>query len=95
MTSSAANNNYEAGKTRFRQEWARFEALRPQLMADDALRGRWVVYFDGQVQHAGDSLNDCYEWAVEHLGVHAGFVVDQVAEPKPIRVYTSLSSTDP
>ena len=75
-----------AARTRFRAEWRRFEAARDELLKAGRLRGRWVVFLDGEVKHDAEDRLTAHRWAVAHLDRLAGFVVSQIEEPHVYRV---------
>jgi hypothetical protein len=68
------------------EEMQRFRAALPGLLADGALRGRWVVFKDGEVLRDFDDGSEARRWAVTNLGRLAGFVVVQVDEPHVYRL---------
>lgn len=62
-----------------REEWARFEAALPRLLDSD-LKGRWVVFKDGEVQAISDSLMAAYSEGVRLFGQNGGQVIAEVKE---------------
>jgi len=62
-------------------QWQRFVDELPTLLSRHP--NAWVAYLDG-VQHVAATEGASYDWALEHLGIDAGFVVAQVAEVRPV-----------
>ena len=65
-------------------ETIRFREALPTLV--EQYRGKWVVFMGGEVKSVHPDEHVAYEWAVQHLGTGAGYVIAPVVEAKPTPV---------
>jgi hypothetical protein len=86
MVSSPVDPSVAEADRKAAEEMQRFRAALPSLLADDAVRGRWVVFKDGAVVRAFDTVTEGRRWAVANLGRLSGFIVAPVAPPHVYRL---------
>jgi hypothetical protein len=68
------------------EESKRFLAALPALLTSK-LRGRWVVFKDGAVVGDFDTEAEALRAGIDRFGPKGGFVVDNVREHRPIRLF--------
>lgn len=86
MVSSPVSPSVAEADRKAGEEMQRFRAALPSLLADDAVRGRWVVFKDGAVVRAFDTVAEGRRWAVSNLGRLSGFIVAPVEPPHVYRL---------
>jgi hypothetical protein len=69
---------------RVKEEMARFEAALPGLL--QTVRGRWVVFRDGNVVSIHDDARTAYEDGLRRFGPAGGHVVAPVEETQTIPI---------
>lgn len=79
-------SSFEETNAQVGLEIARYQAALPGLLADPAIAGRWVVFFQGRVAYIDDDDKRAYDWAVDHLGYYAPFVFARVEPPRVVKV---------
>ena len=68
-------------RERVQAEMGRFRAALPRLLTE--MRGKWVVFRDGQVQGVFDSEEAAYIDGLKRYGSDGGHVVAQIVEEVP------------
>ena len=86
MVSSPVDPSVAEADRKAAEEMQRFRAALPALLADEALRGQWVVFKDGAVVRAFTDDAEARRWAVATLGRLSGFVLAPVEEPHVYRL---------
>lgn len=76
-------------RERVRAESERFRAALPALL-ESPLRGRWVIFLNGEVKADFASGNEAHDEAVRRFGYRGGFVVAQVKPQQVIWIPGSL-----
>ncbi len=69
------------------EEWKCFQSMLPDLMRDENLRGRWVVFYSGKIQSVWPNQDLAYtalEKLWSKLDKYSGAIAPQVAEPEPV-----------
>lgn len=86
MVSSPVDPSVAEADRKAAEEMQRFRTALPSLLADDALRGRWVVFKDGAVVRAFEDDTEARRWAVTTLGRLSGFVLAPIEPPHAYRL---------
>lgn len=82
-------NDYEQVCAKVLEESKRFLAALPTLLASE-LRGRWVLFKDGEVIADFATDSEALSAGVARFGYYGGFVVDNVRPHQPILLFSSL-----
>jgi hypothetical protein len=72
----------KSAREKVHEEMQRFRAELPRLLTE--MKGKWVVFRDGQVQSVHDTEEAAYSAGLSKFGREGGHVVAQVAEEHPI-----------